>query len=182
VYYSPEFPGPIEGYVVNHMKKNFWRVERTQTRDDVMQEARVVFLRCKAKYQELETPQHFMALFKRAWANEFNDLANADTASRVLVPQQTYRDEDGRETLVELHGDVENDGALSVMLKQAPAEVTLVLNLFLSAPQEILDLALGTWKGRDQRCKTGGSKRICKMLGLPPELDVLKLVEEYFHS
>lgn len=179
--YLPEFSGPIEGWTVNFMKKNYWRVERTQTRDDVLQEARLVFLRCKQRYAEVETPQHFMALYKRAWANEFTDLANADTASRVLVQPQTYRTESG-EQLVEQSGDTDNDGTLSVMLRQAPAEVTMVLNLFLSAPQEILDLALGSWKGRDKRCRTGGSKRICKMLGLPPELDVLKVVEDYFHS
>ncbi len=178
--YSPEFTGPIEGYVVNFMKKHYWKVERTQTRDDVLQEARLVFLRCREKYQDLDTPQHFMALFKRAWANEFIDLANADTASRVLV--QPPVDRETGEQITDLYGESDNDGSLSVMLRQAPAEVTMVLNLFLSAPQEILDLALGSWKGRDKRCRTGGSKRICKMLGLPQELDVLKLVEDYFHS
>lgn len=178
--YSPEFIGPIQGYVVNHMRKNFWRVERTQSREDVMQEASVVFLRCKQKYQDLETPQHFMALFKRAWSNHFTDMSNADTQSRVLVPQQVQRSDDGSETIADIVGDLDNDGALAIRLRQAPPEVILVLNLFLSAPQEILDLALGSWKGRDQRCKTGGSKRICKMLGLPPELDVIKVVEEYF--
>jgi hypothetical protein len=54
------------------------------------------------------------------------------------------------------------------------------LNLFLSAPTEIIELALAGWKGKDKRCKTNGSKKICHMLGLPQDLDVLQLVEDYF--
>lgn len=177
--YLPEFKGPIEGWVVNHATKNYWKVSRTLERADLMQEAYIVFMRCAGKYSDMDTPQHFMALYKTAWTRHFTDMANADTESRFIteMPRSRY---DDNEVEVETVGDRDNDGALAVMLRQAPAEVKMVLNLFLSAPQEILDMALGTWNGADKRCKAGGSKKICQMLGLPPELDVIKITEEYF--
>jgi len=178
-----EFKGPIEGYVVNSLKVNRWRIEASMTQDDAMQEAYFVFLRCSRKYPDVEA-KHFMALFKMAWHNELNDLANQDTKLRAMVPFQrtTARANGGEESEYDPIGETDNEGALAVLIRQAPREVQAVLNLFLSAPQEILDLALAGWNGRNNRTKTGGSERICKLLGLQPDLDVLSLVEDYFKT
>lgn len=178
--YSPEFKGPIEGWVVNHMTKNYWKVAATQERADVMQEAYLVFLKVRKHYPSIEAPQHFMALFKRSWSNHFTDLANEDTARRVEVEHARTYYEDGGGTEVEYQGDLDNDGTLAILLREAPTEVTMVLNLFLSAPQELLELALSSWKGGDRRCRAGGSKKICQMLGLPQDQDVMQEVEDYF--
>lgn len=178
--YSPAFEGPIEGYVMNFINKHCWKVARAYQREDLKQEAYLIFLRCVGKYPDLETPQHFMALFKTAWNRHFIDLANEDTASRILVQAPVATMEDGYEVPYEIAGDTDHDGHLSLLLEQAPREISMVLNLFLNAPQEILDLSLGSWNGRDRRYKAGGSQRICQMLGLPQNRDVLKEVEEYF--
>lgn len=178
--YSPEFKGAIEGWIVNHTTKNHWRVRRSHDRADLMQEAYIVFMRVQAKYPGLGQPQHFMALFKTAWTRRFTDLANLDTQSRFQVEHPMRRFDDGESAELEAIGDRDNDGMLSVMLRQAPDEVKMVLNLFLSAPQELLDLALGSWNGVDRRCKAGGSRKICQILGLPLDLDVMQLTEDYF--
>lgn len=178
--YLPNFKGPIEGYVVNFMRKNYFKVQRTHERADVMQEAYVIYMRVVATYPDVEGAPHFMSLFKTSWYHHFTDMANADTAQRVLVQPQVYYSEDGGEMTTDYLGDTNNEGELAVMLRQAPNEVTQVLNLFLNAPQELLDLALGSWKGRDRRCRAGGSKRICALLGLSPAYDVMKVVEDYF--
>lgn len=180
--YSPEFSGPIEGYVVNGMKANYFRVERSMSREEYLQEAYLVFLRVKNKYEgKVEEPKHFMALFKRAWANELNDLATKDTQQRIFVQMPTLRGDDGEEARdVEYVGETDNDGMLATLLRQAPREIAMVLNLFLAAPQEVLDLALQSWRGKDRRCAAGGSERICKLLGLDPRDDVMQRVEEYF--
>jgi hypothetical protein len=179
VPYLPEFTGPIEGFVVNYISKNYWRVARTVPREDLMQEAYVVFLRCKRKYTQLEEARHFMALFKTAWVRHFTDLANADTQDR-LVSSTEMVDADGDAHTREMVGELCTDGELATKLRQAPAEVLMVLNLFLNAPQEILELAIGGWSGQDRRCKAGGSKRINQLLGLPLDTDVMATVEAYF--
>lgn len=178
--YSPEYQGPIAGYVINHMKKNYWKVAATMPREDLLQEAYVVFLRCKRKYSHLEAPQHFMALFKTAWCHQFLDFANEDTASRCLVEMPRMRFSEGDDVEFEPQGDGDNDGALAIALDQAPSEVKAVLQLFLNAPAELLEIATASWKGNDKRCKAGGSKRINQLLGLPEELDVMQMTRDYF--
>jgi len=177
--YKPEFTGPIEGWVVNFLTKHYWRVERSMDRDDAMQEAREVFLRISNHYAgKIETPQHFMSLFKTSWTNHFTDLANADTLRRCEISLTPGPEDDG--DVRDLPGVSDNDGALATLLRQAPDEVKMVLNLFLNAPQEILDMALGSWNGRDRRCRTGGSKKICQLLGLPEHLDVMQMTLDHF--
>jgi len=180
--YSPTFKGPIEGYVANFATKHGWRVSRLHQREDIIQEAYLIFDRCVKAYPDVETPQHFMALFKRAWSNHFTDMANDDTRSRVIC-QHTEFETDDLTVSFEPVGELDGDGYLAVMLRQAPREIGMVLNLFLNAPQEMRDIALGAWSGkRDTRCKAGGSKRICQMLGLDPSKDVMRAVEEYFQQ
>lgn len=179
MHYTPEFKGPIEGWVVNHLRTNYWKVGRTMAREDVLQEAYLVFLRCKQKYPKMDTPQHFMSLFKTSWSRQFINFANADTESRVLTEMPIIRTEDG-DVELDVAGERDNDGYLSVLLSQAPAEVLLVLNLFLQAPQELLEIALSSWVGKDRRCRAGGSKKINQMLGLPTDLDVMQITEDYF--
>lgn len=178
--YSPEYQGPIAGYVINHMNKHYWKVAATMPRDDLLQEAYVVFLRCKRKYPSLDTPQHFMALFKTAWNHQFLDFANEDTASRCLVEMPRVKTAEGDTMEFELQGDGDNDGALAIAIDQAPSEVKAVLQLFLNAPAELLEIATDSWKGNDKRCKAGGSKRINKLLGLPEDLDVMQMTRDYF--
>lgn len=183
--YSPEWKGPIEGWTVNHVSANMWKVERTQQRADVMQEAYLVFMKVSARYPELDDPRHFMALYKTSWQRHFTDLANADTADRVTSSiSRAGPAEDGEcDRDRDFVGATDNDGQLSVMLRQAPAEVRMVINLFLSAPQEILDLALAGWvRKRDGQVGAGGSKRLCRLLGLPEDMDVMGAVERYFRG
>lgn len=179
--FKPTFEGPIEGYVVNGMRTNYFRVEASMTRQDYMQEAHLVFLECRRYYEgKVKEPQHFMALFKRAWSNRLADLSNADTAMRELfLPDHGRSGEAEEERPYEAMGELDNDGHLATLLRQAPREVGMVMNLFFSAPQELLEVALAPWRGQDRRCKGGGSERICKLLGLPKEMDVMQQVEEY---
>lgn len=174
--FDPTFKGEIEGYTVNYLAKNHWKVKSTVPWDDCMQEAQVIFLRCKRKYTEVSEPAHFMALYKTAWHNNFLDLANENTAYRENVSIGGEDESPDRHRA----GETDNDGALATMIRQAPREIQMVLSLFLSAPQELLDVALAGWRGKDRRMRSGGSKRVNQMLGLPEDRDTLQEVEDYF--
>ena len=152
--FEPKFSGPVEGWVVNFVSKNYWRVSRTMPRDDLMQEAYVVFLKVKRAYPDLDSPSHFMALFKTSWTREFTDFANADTKERGTYSENNVS-HDGEVMVIDRVGDLENEGVLATSLRQAPKEVLMVLNLFLSAPQEILELALHSWKAENKGNRYG---------------------------
>lgn len=177
--YQPTFKGPIEGWTVNFCKTNYWRVERSMEWADLMQEAYIVFLRCCTKAVDLAGPSHFMALYKTAWFNQFTNFAHADTKLRHIITEGCLSNDDDGPSF-EAAGEIMNDGALATMLRQAPREVLMVLNLFLNAPAEIVETALAGWQGRNLRRKDGGSGHICKLLGLQPGRDIMGEVEEYF--
>jgi len=176
--YTPEFKGPIEGWTVNFCKKNQWRLQRSMEWEDIMQEAQVVFLKCKNAYPELDGPSHFMALYKTAWTRHVINLSQKDTELKAVYSETHDAEHEGMESIV--IGELNTDGNLATLLRQAPKEILMVLNLFLNAPTELLEVALDGWKGNDRRCIAGGSKRICKMLGLPEHMDIMKSVQDYF--
>lgn len=177
--YTPDFEGPIMGYVVNDLKANHWKIARTVPHSDAMQEAYCVFLKCKRTYADTVTePAHFMALFKTAWYRRFTDMANEDTERRCecAIPVSAVTGEE-----IQQEGESDNDGMLAVMIRQAPREVQMVLSLFLNAPQELLDIALGSWKAQgDRRCRAGGSLQVNRLLGLPEDQDTMQHVVDYF--
>jgi hypothetical protein len=181
--YVPEFKGPIEGWIVNYLKANLWRVARTMEFDDCLQEAHLVFLRVQRTYPDVVDPPHFMALFKTSWTRRFADLSNDDSAIREAeLHVGGAEDEEGAPLNFQAVGDLANEGELRVLLRQAPREVSMVLNLLLRAPQELLDLALGSWRGEDRRMRGGGSERINQLLGLPLHYDSLGAVRDHFRG
>lgn len=179
--YDAQWSGPFEGYVVNYLQKNHWKIARTVPHEDALQEAAVVFLRCRRRYK-VDEGAHFMALFKTAWHRRFLDLANKDTIDR----QATYygaddlqRDQPGDDIV----GEVDNEGYLRALVRQAPREVQMVCSLMLNAPQELLEVALAGWHaGGDLRSTSGGSDVVNRLLGLPEKVDTLQQVRDYFST
>lgn len=161
------------------MRRHYWRIEATHTREEYLQEARVTFLRCAAKYPALEAPQHFMSLFQRAWLNDLNDLSNKATKAGKLVSDHALNGETGEPFLHEPIGELENLGYLLTLVRQAPEEVLMVLNLFLNAPAELLELATTAWARQGHRSANG---LVSRLLGLNPDQDVLGQVQRFFSN
>lgn len=176
--YIPTFEGEVEGWTMNYLTKQLWRVARTKDRDDCMQEAYCVFLRVADKYPDVNA-RHFMALYQTSWIRVFDDFSTQDTLVREVELLS-----DGRAVLNEPMGDTCNEGELLVKLREAPREVRMVLELLLRAPQEILDIALAGWFPNDKRTPNGisakSSARINALLGLPADMNTLEQVREYF--
>lgn len=177
--YVPEYAGPVEGYAHNYVHRNLWRVSRTHTREDALQEAWLVFARCQGKYPQIDTPQHFMALYKTALYRHFVDLALSASHYKAEVPEAQFDREDEQEWSRQPVGDLDNDGQLRVLIRQAPREVKMVLSLFLNAPQELLDVALQAWETRGRR-RAEGNRVIGRLLGLHQGANVLDQLEEHF--
>ncbi len=175
------FKGPVEGYVVNQLSRHYWRVRATMEWDDVMQEARVTFLKVSMTYPGVED-KHLMSLFKTAWSRRFTDMAEADTASRVVVYEYTMSDDDSEAASFDpVDTGISGNPILALMIEQAPSEIKTVLNLFLSAPAELLELATSAWRAGGRK-NAEGNKMVNKLLGRPANMDSLGNVERYFLS
>ncbi len=180
--YSPMWEGPVEGYTVNFMKSNFWRVKAHMEYQDAMQEAKLVFVKLKRKYGRLSSPQHFMSLYKTTLKREFDELSTRDTKFRNEVnASQINSSENSEFTEVYYNqaGDLMNDGMLAIMIEQAPAEIKKVLKLFLETPVEFLDHLSSVWKKKG-KYNDFGNKHINEVLGMEEGTDVEKLLREYF--
>ena len=173
--HNPEWSGEYEGWTVNFLKANYWRVASTMEREDALQEARLLFYRLRCKYK-VEEPAHFMALFKTSFVRRFHDLSNDNSRHFAHQPSQTTDEAYQRDPI----GSTDTDGYLLTLLRQAPREVSMVLSLFLNAPQELLDHALGAWApSRDGRRTDGGSGPVNRLLGFPDDFDSLAAVQDY---
>jgi hypothetical protein len=179
--YTPSFEGPIEGFVHNFLKRNFWRVAASMEYEDVLQEARLLFLELKQRYPQVDTPQWFMTLFKRSFSNHFHDLSKTDTDVRSGTSISNSSAEDSSEISLEtLMGDPENAGYMTTLIGQAPEEVRSVLNLIANAPAELLELAIDSWKASGKK-KELGNQMLCRMLGRDPsKTDLVEQVRAYF--
>jgi hypothetical protein len=173
--YTPKWDGFICGFVVNFLKKNYWRVASHMEYQDCMQEAQYTFLRLKAKYGRLDTPQHFMALYKTTWTREFDDLTLLATKHRNEVCEADTEDESYCLNI----GDLNNEGELAIMIEQAPSDVKIVLQLMLTAPVEVLDMFSSVWRQRGKK-KEFGNTHLCELLGLPPKTDIVGKINSYF--
>jgi hypothetical protein len=181
--YTPEWTAPFEGYAANFIKRNLWKVARTHDRDDAWQEVHFVFYDCVRRYStRVENAAHFMALFKTCLNTHFCDLAVKATTARAELG--ALEDDDGtvQDYTSGTIGETQNAGELQTKIRQAPSEVRVVLALFLSAPQELVDLAMSTWKTHTRGGKqaAGSDHHLNKMLGLPPGSKPLAAVEAYF--
>jgi len=182
--FIPAFKGPIEGYVVNFLARNLWRISSTHEHGDAMSEAYIVFMRCVSAYPMITEGKHFMALFKTAWANEFNDLSTKASTAKIAQSFSALArvDEDGDEVGLNIDavGSLDNDAILKMKVAQAPADVRLVLDLFTNpnmAP--VLDAALTAWSARGKH-KAGGERHVERLLGLQPGTNPIEKVEKYF--
>lgn len=183
--YLPSFAGPIEGYVTNFLRKNYWKVAASMEMDDAMQEARLVFLRCASKYGLVDTPQHFMALFKTAWGNHFIDLSRGDSDARATISYgydrgaPSHQEEATLDLLEMLPDCLDNDGYLRALLREAPQDVVTILSFFLNAPPVLIKRAGEAWtaSGRKQQ---DGNNMLCEILGFPKGTDVVGKLTTYF--
>jgi hypothetical protein len=180
--YNPVWAGPVEGYTVNFLKKNFWRVQAHMEYQDAVQEAQLLFIHLKRKYGCLDTPQHFMALYKVSLTNEFHELANRNSKWKQEVSDSQIVDvEDFNyvDTMMNVAGDADNEGMLHVMIQQAPEEVKQVLRLFVETPIEVLEQFARALKKKGRKMEFG-NRHLCHLLKIKRGTDLVGKVRQYF--
>lgn len=76
IKFTPRFNGPIQGRAVNIIKRFYPYLCAEHEFDDLMQEAWLVFARCKHLYgTTVDNPRWFMVLFGRALTNKLINLS-----------------------------------------------------------------------------------------------------------
>lgn len=185
--FRPEWKGPIEGFVVNTIKRNFWRLKKSYQFEDLFQEAYLLFLELEKRYSgKVDNPRWFMSLYSRSLINRITDFANettklqAETALSEAVPKTNGKEKIAKEDARDMiPGELRNEGELISLLDSAPGEIASVLNVLLGAPTEFLELLTASW--RVQRRKNEcGNKFLCALVGYNPKhIDIESQIKEY---
>lgn len=180
--FTPVFEGPIKGWAINYIHKNYWRVEKRFEFEELVQEAYVFFLVCKKKYPDVNTPQHFMALFKQCLINYFKTQSTKQSDANVVLDISSIRGGGGdsggsgeplsfEDVLSRIPGNDPNLGEFSISTEQAPMEVKMFLNAlndenFLKTLQEKYKRTpqpKGFW------IRETTNTKFCSALGLDPD-------------
>lgn len=166
--FTPSWEGSIEGWVVNFINKQLWRVRPHFEFDDLYQDAYMFFLVCTERYPEVVDPPHFMSLFQRCFSNRINDLASRRTKDRVFA----YYDENS-EIGPPTSGDIlmrqqktcpeMMQADLDLLLDDAPPAVRALAETCLSAPDELLAFLRDEATGLRETI----GERLGRLLGVP---------------
>ena len=180
--YYPQYDGPVQGYVMNFLRSNYWRVAATMEFEDCTQEAYSVFLVVASKYGPTDTPQHFMSLFKISWINHFNDLSTKDSKIRKMLTAGYETAEDGQRfdsLLDNMIGEVDTSGHLYQMIMKAPDDIRVVLAFIVNGPDYLVEIVCDAWSGSTRKRKKG-NELLCRLLGFSKATDVFGALVKYF--
>jgi hypothetical protein len=121
---------PFEAVAVKYLDANYWKFQQTiGDWEDAIQEAAYCYYWTRNRYgARVQTPQHFMALFKRCLHSWFTDWANLNT--REVSVCQTYKPEIMSTPQTEAH--------MKVLLNYASRELKSVLEIIFNSPREVL--------------------------------------------
>jgi hypothetical protein len=125
----PDFENSVfEGYAVNFVQKNFWRVQHLcgGEMEDAVSEAKLVFYACRRLYgARVNSLSHFMSLYKRMLYTWFADWSNEDSNDRQMLER------------CEKEPTCSPEASLTVLLSEASQELKQVLNIIISAPEDV---------------------------------------------
>lgn len=172
------FNGVVEGFVVNFLKKNFWRIQRSHEYEDALQEAALVFYETEKRYHEsVDNDAWMMSLFKVSWINRFNDLAQAEHTRKKGPCMSELTDDDSTFLNTMLAAD---PTYAAVLLREVPEGVRQVLSIFAQAPAELQALAAAAWLAQGHN-KVDGNAYLCRLVGMDPvKVNVVEMVSQYF--
>ncbi len=125
--WEPQWEPEIRNWASKLIKKNKWRYDPILEHIDLLQDAYIQFLVVKDAYPRVVEPQHFMSLYKTTLLRHLCDEANRNIRRKELYIQTDF---DVNVFADELIKELDNDGYLSILIKQAPADIRSVLELF----------------------------------------------------
>lgn len=109
-----------------------WRVDAIYDRDDLIQEAYIVYLKVASKYPGV-TKSAFRSLFKSSLINWMHDQARSKSRRVKTVPGDN----------IEIAAPDSADPMFRVLLDEAPTELKMALEVIIQHPEKIKKLPFG---------------------------------------
>jgi len=117
----------IEKWTAKKVRENLWRFDPVNDFADVMQEARILFLKLERKYPTVVDAPHFFALYKTSLLRMFIDKSRSknlklvDTTCLHELPEEAQPE-----------SNLQNCGLLGLLVEELPSELKTVLRALTS--------------------------------------------------
>lgn len=115
--FVPRWPGAIQGRAVNLCRNFYPKLAAHEEFSDLLQEAYIVFMRCKSKFYADGTPQLFMAFYSRSLHNKLCSMLKA-------TPREAWLEEIELGSNEPMQDDL---GHLLCVLREMPDEILQLL-------------------------------------------------------
>lgn len=171
--YRLQFKGPVEGFLVNTIRKNAWRVERVMGKKDLYQDGVLIFCLLRRRYQGVvDNPRWFMSLYKTSLHNHIHDVSKVQTK---LLQQHSLPDD-----MLDAEGEDESLFHVDALtlFDRAPTEIREIVRLFMDAPTEFWVVLSKSWNARGHR-RNSGRRLIADALGKPKDFDAREVLHKY---
>jgi DNA-directed RNA polymerase specialized sigma24 family protein len=170
VLWTPSWSEEIEGYTANFIRTNSWRLDRLDQFQDAMQDAFLIFWKCKETYPRVIEARHFMALYKRALINSTHDKASRRKRRDAV---EVLLDVDAIDFYAGRIGETTNAGYAAALLAELPEELRFMLNkLAQGLPQEPVQP-----KTRGLKPRESLTMQLRRIFRLPINSDPLQIIK-----
>lgn len=120
-FWTPE----IEKWTIAKIRENKWRFDAAEDVDDLLQDARILFLKIQTRYTQVTEAPHLFALFRTSLMRQFIDKSRLK--QRSVIDQTLIAEEVAEEKM--LHSTMPNLGLSRIILNEMPDELKLVLGV-----------------------------------------------------
>lgn len=172
------FIGELEGWTVNFLCKNKWRLKDIVSKEEVLKDAYRIYLDCMERYAaKVDNEKWFFSLYRTCFINYFHSVSTYVTF---------LNDMESLEVLLENDPDLEynlevnyNLGELMCKMEELPPEIKKIIDFVINTTSSGNEFEI-TWKAQGKK-KAFGNEYICKALGYNHrKVDVIAMVYDYF--
>jgi hypothetical protein len=150
------------------VKKNYWRVSPWIELDDLIQDGYLQYQRVLVRYPDATHPAHIMRLFQRCFINYLHDIATKRTRELAIM-----------QALPPLEPIPNNTDALLALAK-APPLIRQFLHRVMTDDAACAELRKPYLRKGTHRETV--NERLCRVAGVPPNLDFTKQLLEFFQT
>lgn len=172
------FKGELEGFTVNHLHKNKWRLKGVIEKSEVLKDAYMIYLECLDRYgDKVDNSKWFFSLYRTCYINYFHSVSTYATFLDGLSPLDFITNEDPN--LISYIGVTHNLGELMCKISQAPPDIRKIIDFVLDTTTSGKEFE-SLWKEQGKK-KAYGNEYICRALGYNHrKIDVIAMVYDYF--
>lgn len=166
------WPGVAEGYAINQMRANLWRMHGRESLSDLVHEAWLIYQKVHSRYaKETDSPKWLMALFAVALQNRITDLARKTRRSSCEVGDDELADVAASDRFEPIDSVVE----LVTAIENAPSEIRAALLVLLNAPDELLEVIQAAARRSPRRA----SRIMCYLTGQQSDNELWSRARHY---